>query len=62
MHKQTLVIVATTVAVATIVQAKPNVLVIMADDLGYHDLGFQGSEHIKTPNLDRLAGGGYTFY
>ena len=34
---------------------KPNVLVIMADDLGYHDLGFQGSEHIKTPHLDRLA-------
>jgi arylsulfatase A-like enzyme len=33
----------------------PNVLVIMADDLGYHDLGFQGSEHIRTPHLDRLA-------
>ncbi len=61
MHKQTRAIVATTVATATIVQAKPNVLVVMADDLGYHDLGFQGSEHIKTPNLDRLAAGGIRF-
>lgn len=40
---------------------KPNVLVIMADDLGYHDLGFQGSEHIKTPHLDRLAAMGMRF-
>jgi len=37
---------------------KPNVIIIMADDLGYHDLGFQGAENIKTPNLDRLAAGG----
>lgn len=41
--------------------SKPNVLVIMADDLGYHDLGFQGSEHIKTPHLDRLASLGMRF-
>ncbi len=34
---------------------RPNVLIIVADDLGYHDTGFQGSEDIKTPNLDRLA-------
>jgi len=40
---------------------KPNVLVIMADDLGYHDLGFQGSKHIKTPHLDRLASLGVRF-
>ncbi len=40
---------------------KPNVLVIMADDLGYHDTGFQGSEHIKTPQLDRLAAMGVRF-
>lgn len=35
--------------------AKPNVLLIIADDLGYHDLGFQGSKEIPTPNLDKLA-------
>jgi len=37
---------------------KPNILFIMADDLGYADLGCYGSHHIKTPNLDRLASQG----
>lgn len=35
--------------------ARPNVLVIVADDLGYHDPGFQGGTDIPTPNLDGLA-------
>ncbi len=38
----------------------PNVLVILADDLGYSDLGCYGGE-IETPNLDRLAAGGLRF-
>jgi arylsulfatase len=33
---------------------KPNVILIVADDLGYSDLGVYGSE-IKTPNLNRIA-------
>jgi arylsulfatase A len=36
----------------------PNILLIVSDDQGYNDLGCFGSEEVKTPNLDRLAGGG----
>lgn len=34
---------------------RPNVLLILADDLGYGDLGSYGQKMVKTPNLDRLA-------
>jgi arylsulfatase A-like enzyme len=39
----------------------PNVIVIYADDLGYGDLGCQGSPTIRTPHLDRLAAEGLRF-
>jgi uncharacterized sulfatase len=37
---------------------RPNLVVILADDLGYGDLGIQGSRAIETPHIDRLAAEG----
>ncbi len=37
---------------------KPNIVYIMADDLGYGDLGCYGAEKIQTPNIDRIASQG----
>lgn len=39
---------------------RPNIVIIVADDLGYSDIGILGSE-IKTPNIDRLAKEGTLF-
>jgi arylsulfatase A-like enzyme len=39
----------------------PNILFILADDLGWADLSCYGSDAIRTPNLDRLAAGGVRF-
>lgn len=41
--------------------AAPNLIFILADDLGYNDLSCQGSKDIKTPNIDRLAKEGIRF-
>jgi arylsulfatase A-like enzyme/lysophospholipase L1-like esterase len=40
---------------------KPNIVVILADDLGWRDLGCYGSEVFRTPNLDRMARDGMQF-
>ncbi len=40
---------------------RPNILFILGDDLGWADLSSYGSPHIRTPNLDRLAGQGVRF-
>lgn len=40
---------------------RPNIVFLMADDLGYGDLGCYGQRQIRTPNLDRLASQGMRF-
>ena len=63
---RSLPILATFALTATILQAatgKPNVIVIMADDLGYGDVGCYGAKpkNLKTPHIDRLAKEGLRF-
>ena len=40
---------------------KPNVIIILTDDQGWNDVGFNGGKDIHTPNLDQLAAGGVVF-
>lgn len=42
-------------------QKQPNIIFIMADDLGWGDVGFNGNKIIKTPHLDQLANDGIIF-
>ncbi|MBI3879599.1 MAG: sulfatase-like hydrolase/transferase [Verrucomicrobia bacterium] len=46
---------------STFAASRPNVLVIVGDDMGYGDVGFHGVKDIPTPNLDALAAAGVRF-
>ncbi len=41
--------------------ARPDIIIILADDLGYGDVGVYGGETIETPNIDALANSGVRF-
>ena len=47
--------------IVAVPEDRPNIIFIMADDLGYGSLGCYGSKEIRTPNIDRLAASGMRF-
>ncbi|OYP35211.1 sulfatase [Rhodopirellula sp. MGV] len=54
-------ILATTITSSFAVAAKPNVVLILMDDMGAHDLSGEGSSFYQSPNIDRIATGGIRF-
>jgi len=48
-------------AAPAVAQTRPNILLIVTDDVGYGDIGSYGAPDVKTPNLDRLAREGTRF-
>jgi hypothetical protein len=51
----------TTLSFAAAETKQPNILVILADDLGYADLSIQGCKDFGTPNIDSIANNGVRF-
>ncbi len=47
--------------VASASSRKPNIVLILADDLGWKDVGYQGTDYYETPNIDRLSKQGMVF-
>lgn len=58
LHRIPFIVVLLFVAATTFAAEKPNIVFILADDLGFNDCGFNGGKEIKTPHLDKLAASG----
>jgi arylsulfatase B len=54
----TAIVVALLTSATTRADQPPNILIILADDMGYGDMGCMGSQHLQTPHLDELARAG----
>ena len=61
MFRALLTLLCSTLAVFTLADERPNIVIIMADDLGWNGLGCYGSELAQTPCLDQLAAEGMRF-
>src|ERR1700758_3120987 len=64
MHRTFLALAAAFLAAAPAVAAdaaKPNIIVFLADDVGWGEFGFQGNKQIPTPNIDSIAQSGTRF-
>ncbi|HEY4110761.1 arylsulfatase [Puia sp.] len=59
--KPILLLLILTTAQTLFAQQRPNIILILADDLGYGDVGYEGQQKIHTPNIDRLATLGMRF-
>ncbi|HTN09267.1 arylsulfatase [Agriterribacter sp.] len=61
MAKATILFLYCFLSLTTFAQTKPNIVFILADDMGYGDLGCYGQKQIETPHIDQLAAGGIRF-
>lgn len=59
--KPTILFLLLTIVETLSAQKHPNIILILADDLGYGDVGYQGQQKIHTPNIDQLAAAGMRF-
>jgi arylsulfatase A-like enzyme len=48
-------------AISVSAKDRPNIIILLADDLGWADLGYQGSDDIRSPHIDSLANNGIRF-
>ena len=60
--KQLLALISLTATLSTIAAEKPNIIYILADDLGINDFGCYGQKIMKTPRIDQMAKEGMQFF